>query len=132
MSADTIKKFCAVLQAHSITRIEANYDGCGDSGDLTLSFISETSRRSRGHDPTPITIRHNEKDMRRQLIDGPQPLTTAEDFDNFVDELWSLLPGGWEIDDGSFGDISVNVIERTIAVEHNERYTEVRTENFTY
>ena len=38
--------------------------------------------------------------------------------------------GGWENNDGAYGDITFDVAERTITLDYNERYT--ASENYTH
>ena len=45
---------------------------------------------------------------------------------------FALLPAGWEIDDGSYGTIVITTATERVEIEHNKRYTEVRTETFNY
>ena len=45
-----------------------------------------------------------------------------------IDEiLCQFLPGGWEINDGSYGTVQIDVKKKTVSIEHNERYTEVNS-----
>ena len=133
MSVAAIKNLCSILLTHNVVRVDASYDGSGDSGDLELWFETETMRQEPGNNaPVPIRKRKSERDMEKLLVDGPQPLTTQEKFTEFVNSLWDLLPCGWEIDDGAYGEIVVNTATREITVEHNERYTEVRSTTETY
>lgn len=142
MSVENIKQFCKLLSAYNVVRVELYYDGSGDSGDFeTIQVVTL---------PTPTQI-----DLSAQLTSNPGSVTSNEKrtdgytwaknigaqenalinkemFDEFVDDVFSLLPGGWEINDGSYGDIVVDVAEESVNIDHNERYTEVRSETFNY
>jgi len=138
---ESIKQFCKLLSAHNVIRVEAYYDGCGDSGDLeTISVVSYMTpaqieanvQHSNNPAVTSQEIRNDWNRWVEKVTKEPNSLITREACDNFVDDLFALLPGGWEIDSGSYGDIAVTIADEKITIEHNERYTEVRTENFTY
>lgn len=139
-----IKLFCRLLSVYNISRVRAYYDGSGDSGDFdSIEAIVQ---------PTPKEITNNASAVRnvpnvlppreqtvsleawltRNVFDKPGACITRTEYDAFVDNLFALLPSGWEINDGSFGEINVDVATERITLEHNERYTEVRTDNFSY
>lgn len=46
--------------------------------------------------------------------------------------MFNLLPDGWEIDEGSYGEITVDTMTTDITVEHNERYTDIRSSTERY
>lgn len=142
MSVENIKQFCKLLSAYNVLRVELYYDGSGDSGDFEVINVVTT--------PTPKQL-----DLSVQLTSNPGVITagekrtswttwinnitaekdaliTKEAADEFTDDIFALLPGGWEINDGSYGDITVDVAEEKVVIEHNERYTEVRSETFNY
>jgi hypothetical protein len=133
MSAETIKNFCSILQAANVVHVEGSYDGSGDSGDMTLRFRVETPRRNPGnHPPSTQSTSCSDHEMRCVMTSGPAAVTTPDMFDAFTNAMFDLLPGGWEIDDGSYGDINVDVLTKEITVEHNERYTDVRSSTERY
>lgn len=139
-----IKLFCRLLSVYNISRVRAFYDGSGDSGDF--DSIEATVQ------PTPEEITNNAVAVRnvpnvlppregnvsleawlsRNVFDKPGACITHAEYETFVDNLFALLPSGWEINDGSFGEINIDVASERITLEHNERYTEVRTDNFSY
>src|SRR5262249_49720133 len=80
------------LTRRGVTQVTAHFDGFSDSGQLE-QLVCE---------PTSVTI--------------PRDLEDAlEDF------LLEQLPGGWEINDGSSGDFTVDVAEGTVAVDASWR-----------
>lgn len=142
VAIENIKQFCKLLSAYNVIRVELYYDGSGDSGDFENITVITT--------PTP-----NQLDLSAQMTSNPGIVTSNEKrtnwsqwvdkvaaekdalitknaADEFIDDVFSLLPGGWEINDGSYGDIVVDVADETVVVDHNERYTEVRSETFNY
>lgn len=143
MSAvETIKNFCKLLSAYNVTQITANYDGSGDSGDfdgITVRQLPTPAQIDRAaantSNPGGLTLEATTTSwstFKRQLSSDPNGLITAKHLENFEEALFDLLPSGWEIDSGSYGEIHVTIADETIQVEHNERIEEVRSETFNY
>lgn len=143
---DFIKQCCKLLSAYGVQQIICEYDGSGDSGDFfsTLAVItpareqldkclSESSAVSQdtiANVTRPKTIQWDEFVAQRSK--DKKSLITAEMCQTLIDNAFDLLPGGWEINDGSYGTITVDVASERIDIEHNERYTDVRTENMSF
>lgn len=141
-----IKNCCKLLLNYGVKQVTFEYDGSGDSGDMDyiwlavtpsqtevaerIAEVSSPSNEVVANATATKTVRWEEFVAERKK--EKNPLITPEMCDQLVDEAFSLLPGGWEINDGSYGTVIVETANETIEVEHNERYTEVRTENFTY
>lgn len=142
MSVEAIKQFCKLLSAYNVIRVEATYDGSGDSGDLDVINVvthptpaqidNSLQMTSNAAAITTAEKRIGWRVWMSDTVNKPDALITKNMCDEFLDELFDLLPGGWEINDGSYGEIIVDVAEETVSVEHNERYTEVRSETFWY
>ena len=89
-----------LLDQHpDITAIEVIFDGCGDSGQVEdIEYSAESA-------------------------DGAIPRN--QELDDAVEEyVYSILPGGWEINDGSFGIVHINVKARTADCNFNWRTSE--------
>jgi hypothetical protein len=56
---------------------------------------------------------------------GGEGVTLAADLRELVEEyVYERLPRGWEIDDGSFGEVEIDVTGGTVTFDHKQRYTE--------
>lgn len=131
MSVELIKQFCKTLLDHNITSVHGSYDGSGDSGDMSITltqFKTEPAKPGREARVTEVILRD---DRAREAI-VTAGIVSQKLYDDFIDALWNLLPGGWEINDGSYGEITVDTRTEKINVEHNERYTDVNTSNYNY
>lgn len=140
----TIKDFCALLRTFGspIITILAEYDGSGDSGDMDVSAkIPAPQNVAPGNTVINGVQNTNNYVYRRfrqafddELKDPDMEKIglTATRLDEVEDAMFSLLPGGWEINDGSFGEITIDVQTGEIEVTHNERYTEVNTSTQNY
>lgn len=60
---------------------------------------------------------------------GEQEL--ADDLKELIEEyVYERLPGGWEIDDGSFGEVKFDVQAGTVAFDFHQRFCEVTDEQW--
>ena len=136
---EQIKDFCSVLHSFGIARVEAEYCGSGDSGDFdTIMYNYEANDTAN-----TAQIRHTDSRNTTQFrtvtgagllatLDNPNHIITKEKLDAFEDNLFQLLPGGWEVDAGSFGSIIVDVARKAIHVEHNERIEDVNSTTYDF
>lgn len=104
-----------------LSSVTAEFDGEGDSGDISvvsgyvgdepveLPTCSLTIKQAFGDDAVSETA------SLREAI-----LTLCLD-------LLEAGHGGWEIDEGSYGEFRLDVAARTVKLEFNERYESVET-----
>jgi hypothetical protein len=113
------------LASAGITDLAVSFDGWGDSGQLQ-GLEARTGSTVTAIPAVNVSIHEYFYGGAQPLIDVVKTLIEA------VEELcYGYLNerhGGWEIDDGSFGDFSFDVANRTIRLEYNGRITEVITE----
>lgn len=85
--------------------IDVAYDGSGDSGQIeSITFLDTTGQTIESEDA---------------------PLADA------VEEyVYSLLPGGWENNEGAFGTVHIDVAEQKAHVEHSARFEDYETSEF--
>jgi hypothetical protein len=132
---ETLKEICPLLTALGVTRVVASYDGSGDSGDfqdLCFWFCDPVAQHdSEAMDSSTNGRRIYSAEFRQQHVDpsgaNPSPIISPKKFDEFTGALWALLPGGWEINEGSYGEIEIDTIKSKIKHEHNERIIETHT-----
>jgi hypothetical protein len=113
--------FAALAEA-GIHRVTVDYDGCGDSGQIESIEAWDAPNEKI---PLP-SIR------KVQLASGNPDCPLKEiGLEAAVENLaWDYLYDehcGWENNDGAFGTFVFIVADRTITLEHNERYTELNT-----
>lgn len=151
--ADYLKLCCKPLSAFNVQEVVFEYDGSGDSGDFETTYVlvgpdANAKGRCLQHgtpDERQMAAAANSKrvywtdfvsqvdrESRQLAAENKSPVMTAAMCEKMLDEAFSLLPGGWEINDGSFGVIRINIARERVDVEHNERYTDVRHETFSY
>lgn len=106
-----------VLQAAGIDSVEAHYDAYGDSGNVEdVTLLPELPEAEQ-----PAV---NEGEL---PLDQPAPRIPDPVMSRLQDMLWSTvyaLHPGFENNDGGFGDITWDLAVDTMAIEHNERFTD--------
>ena len=105
-----------------VARVAVTFDGCGDSGQIESveAFTAGNAAVAlAGGDRIPI---------RRALWDGSaaetQELTIAGAIEALAYDLLEETHGGWEDNDGAYGEFGFDVAARTITLEYNERVME--------
>jgi hypothetical protein len=117
----------AALADAGIHRVTVDYDGSGDSGQIDSIEAWDAANEKI---PLP-SIR------KVQLASGNLDCPVNEiGLEAAVEELaWDYLYDehcGCENNDGAFGSFVFNVPDRLIALEHNERYSEVNTSSHEF
>lgn len=108
----------AVLKSHGIIRVTAVFDGCGDSGqiDEMLAFNIE------GPTELPEADLHL-AEIEPELNEEGQTQSISETIETLAYDLLETHHGGWEINDGAYGEFVFDVEAQSISLEFNERYT---------
>jgi len=118
----------APLSGAAITLVQVNFDGEGDSGQI--QYVGAFAGEKRVEFPA-ITVTLHSSDW------GGEELTTREmPLREAVEELcYGYLQqeyDGWENNDGAFGEFTLDVAERSIALEFNGRFTDYVQSNHTF
>jgi hypothetical protein len=111
--------FEALSQA-GIQRVRVTFDGCGDSGQIEeiVALINEAL----------VDFPDAKLTVRTTSFGVPEFTTKEMSVEEAVVELcYGYLRqehDGWEINDGSFGEFTLNVAERRIWLNFNARFTD--------
>ena len=130
---DTIKETLGMLQSFGFNYLFAEFDGSGDSGDF--DHITLMPKKPDGPNNATIEVNENHKRsfhaFKHETLENArtklQKETIKQQLDRFESALWQILPNGWEIDDGSFGELQIDIANKTIHMVANERISEVHT-----
>jgi hypothetical protein len=95
------------LKNAGVVRVEVYYDGCGDSGQIE-------------------SLHYFDADYKQIDVTGRVTLTHDALMDLFYD-LIEVRHGGWENNDGAFGEFAWDLTADTLSHTHSERYTEYET-----
>ena len=88
------------LVQHRVANLEAAYSGYGDSGAIDgLQYRDAAGQR-----------------VDRETI----PATLVDELENV---LYEFLPAGFEINDGSQGTLTLDVLTGKVTIKHQENYT---------
>ena len=110
-----------VLAAAGIVTVAVQFDGCGDSGQIE----SIDAYGADGDVPLPDA----EIELAAPSHDGVEIVRqvhqTRDAIEQFCYDLLGETHGGWENNDGAFGEFVFDVAAETISLDHNDRYTAI-------
>lgn len=100
-----------LFESGLVTRLVVTYDGYGDSGTAELSEWEAAAE----FDPDTLKT--------------PSGMTLREAIE---EATYQILPGGWEINEGSCGTLTVTYEEGRVkvSIEHGWRVTEIQYEEY--
>ncbi len=117
-----------VLAAAKIDRVLVEFDGEGDSGQIT----GVAAFRKKKAVVLPATT----VPMQQIKWVCSEPATAEVALQEAIETLcYDYLEdthGGWENNDGGFGEFRLDVAARTVELEFNGRYTDTFTSNHTF
>jgi hypothetical protein len=132
----TVKQFCKLAASYNVITFFGSYDGSGDSGDMDISVTTHVpAPQTPGASRNGTGVESVTQPFRRWLdyvTALPNSLITEQAGTRFEAACFELLPMGWEINDGSYGELTVHAINEEITIEHSERFTDVRHETFNF
>jgi hypothetical protein len=105
------------LAAQRIATVGITYDGESDSGQ-----IEDIVALDAGNVPVPLDLPVN-----ISLPESAEPTrhqSLSEAIEHFAWRVLQEYHGGFENDDGGFGQIVIDVAEGTVTLDHNDRYTD--------
>lgn len=112
---EQLNVICPELFLMGVSSCCAMYDGEGDSGSIVHIIFYNAKQE-------PIPIRNAKQE--------PIPISAAlsKYRDALIDALYDLLPSGFEINDGSYGEITIDIAKKEVKIEQNVR--EISTEYY--
>jgi hypothetical protein len=119
--------FAALAEA-GIHKLTVGFDGSGDSGQIDdIEAWSTDQVWSTGDNRIPVPS--SRKLQLASPVPGNPPveMTLQDAIETLAYDCLEETHWGWENNDGAFGTFVFNVPDRTITLEHNERYTELNT-----
>jgi len=115
-------KMCELLLAEDIHFVEVEYDGQGDSGCIeTVSYLDEKEKPLGAAPWVGTDFLPGWKEFKSyEVVDG---VTTRQEVDGTIegfieDFVYGKLPGGWEINDGSFGTFKIDLKNKSWDSSH--------------
>jgi hypothetical protein len=138
----------SALSANDITKVEVEFDGCGDSGQIeNIAFY-----RGKGDNQTQLPASEKIGDqivagalipegstwdeVKKEWVRKSKIPTITELIEQICYDLLEAYHGGWEINSGSCGTFQFNVRgtpkESSIALQYNERVESVEEYSEVY
>ena len=116
----------AALKEHNVKTAIVTYSGAGDSGDVDgVETIPQEAIKAL--EASKVTMRL----PKGEFVDGQYVYRKEDVEQSIVDALraftfnWvEIRHGGWEINDGSSGEVIFDVKADTCTLNHTEYYTE--------
>lgn len=106
--AETGARLTATLIGAGVAHVVAEYDGCGDSGQIdTIEFLDAARQ--------PCAA----------LPDGVE-----REVEDFLYDLLEARHGGWENNDGACGTFTWDLAQDALDHEHKARFTDFDTSSF--
>jgi hypothetical protein len=106
------------LAAAGITIVVVAFDGYGDSGQI------ENVEAKAGEEL--VALPSEEFVVASAVWDQAEPerttMTIHDAIERLVFDYLGMTHDGWENSDGAYGDFTLDVAERTITLDSNERY----------
>jgi hypothetical protein len=111
----------AALAAAGVARLTVTFDGYGDSGQIESVEAVDAAGAAVPLPAEPrVPLRAAIWDQ-AQPKDHPLPLREAVEW--FAYDLLGSLHGGWEINEGSYGEVRFDVGAAAITLDMNTRFT---------
>ena len=118
----------AALAAAGIELVLVTFDGEGDSGQI--------EDVTAGRNDQSVDLPDAKVTLLQASWDKADPDISEVDLREAIETLcYDFLEedhGGWENNDGAFGEFRLDVAARTVELEFNFRYTDTFTTNLTY
>lgn len=107
------------LAAAGVTLVTVSFNGYGDSGQIENIEV----KAGDGIIPMPA----GEVEIARAVWDQTEPdrslVSIADAIERLVYDFLEETHGGWEDNEGAYGEFSFDVADRKITVDYNQRYT---------
>ncbi|MCC2107370.1 MAG: hypothetical protein KDJ40_07265 [Hyphomicrobiales bacterium] len=116
----------SALERAGVTRIVVTFDGYGDSGQI------KNVEAKAGDDN--MAMPNAMIEFATTVWGQPEPersfVTVTAAVESLAYDALERTHGGWENNDGAYGDIIFDVAAYSITLDYNERYT--ASENYTH
>jgi hypothetical protein len=111
------------LSAAAITEVLVEFDGEGDSGQIEMVTVVRNQE--------PVEMPEGAVTLLQASFGSPEPVLSECSIREGIETLcYDFLEdehGGWENNDGAFGEFRLDVAKRAIQLEFHGRFTDVST-----
>lgn len=117
------------LNAANISAVSVTFDGEGDSGQIT-DVTAYTGAAQAELPATPLTI--EAVSWGADAAHEAEAETLQSAIEDLCYAYLSQQHGGWENNDGAFGEFTIDVTKRTIELEFNGRFSDYSTTSSSF
>ena len=117
------------LSSTGITSITVTFDGCGDSGQID-DITAYAGEQETGFLATKVTLRVTSWGQPK-MTDRESP-SSPEAIEDLCYGCLEQTHGGWENNDGAYGEFTFDVAERKITLDFNGRFTDTWSDAHTF
>lgn len=122
---------CEIFSSLGFKRVETEYNGYGDSGNLEKITIVENSGKMYVDSEIPKKLEevlnssnissliHFSNEVKKIISDN-KSLKGQNLYNYLQDFLWSLLPRGFEINEGGWGTLEIDLKTGEIDLDEND------------
>ncbi|MCA0404806.1 MAG: hypothetical protein LCH39_01470 [Proteobacteria bacterium] len=110
----------AALAGAGVVSVAVTFDGYGDSGQIESIDARDAASAAL---VLPDHTIENVAIIWAQKAPGPQPMTWTEAIEHLVYDALSETHGGWENNEGAYGEFVFDVPAQEIRLDYNERVT---------
>jgi hypothetical protein len=116
------------LAESGLTRVHVTFDGEGDSGqiDNLAGYVGDVLTKLPDLKLTLKSVSWSDN----QIVAEERSMNEA--IEQLCYDFLEQEHGGWENNDGAFGEFALDVAARTVELEFNGRYTDVHTTTHTF
>ena len=116
------------LSAAGIALVNVTFDGEGDSGQID-NIIARKGEAEIPLSDQLVTVQSASWDGKDVAL---QELSLYGAIERLCYDFLEQEYGGWENNDGAFGEFTLDVTAKTVALEFNGRYSDVHTSTHTF
>lgn len=121
----------AALSAANIARVDLEYEGCGDSGQIESVYAFDGKGSEVALPDVKVRITTARYEHPTGYVSAPEDADLEEAMKQIAYEQLRQHFGGWEIDEGSEGSVVFNMESRKIEVS-NMPYADEQYETISF
>jgi hypothetical protein len=130
------------LKQSQVREVIVDFDGAGDSGQINDVLYKKGVGKKEGVSDDTLDnldiegaeVVHSTKwdKDKDKWVEVMKPATLRDLIEQLCYDLLEANHGGWEINEGSFGEFHLIVKDNTIELTYNQRVESIETEEETY
>lgn len=121
-----------ILTENEVSKFTVSFDGSGDSGQIE-DISSEVPNKVLHKEVQGVRIPNGTRySQGKPEIIWEEAKTVEDVIQSVCYQVLEQVCGGWEIDDGSYGEFTFDVKNRKVSLDFNERISDVRSSEYSF